>query len=229
MTSLRIALALAVALALVACGESLSTLTPTPLPAKTSIEQGSEQTPGCEGGACLSLVEWPSFEATYEYEGAIKRIQWAGLDDWRIETLNADSITTAYGKFSVAGSWEEQRGTTYREYDTITGVTSTETYEPNAYISPDGITPLLASLYEFPKSVNAPIARTETEVCYLEKCTEQAEGLRLVARPHLDAVVTNDVWRIPLKNGGLVMLKLTIHAEREMPHRTDQPAPAAAP
>ena len=185
--------------------------------------------PGCEGGACISLVEWPSFEATYEYEGAIKRIQWAGLDNWRVETLEADSITTAYGEFSVAGSWEEQRGSMYREYDAITGVTSTETYESHAYTSPDGITPLLASLYEFPKRVNSPIVRAETELCYLEKCTEQAEGLRLVERPHLDAIVTNDVWRIPLKNGGLRMLKLTIHSEREMPQEINQPAPSAAP
>ena len=230
LSAIRIALALAVAgVALVACGDAAPTLTPIPLPAETSVAQESEQTPGCEGGACLSLVEWPSFEATYEYEGAIKRIQWAGLDDWRVETLSADSITTAYGKFSPAGSWEQQCGSTYREYDAITGITSTETYEPNAYISPDGITPLLASLYEFPKSVNAPIARTETEVCYLEKCTEQTEGLRLVARPHLDAIVTNDAWRIPLKNGGLRMLQLTIHAEREMPQEINQPAPAAAP
>lgn len=229
MTTLRIAIALAVALALVACGDALSTLTPTLSPTKTSVAQESEQIPGCEGGACLSLVEWPSFEATYEYEGAIKRIQWAGLDDWRIETLEADSITTAYGDFSPAGSWEEQRGSTYREYDAITGITSTETYESNAYISPDGITPLLASLYEFPKSVNAPIVRTETEVCYLEKCVKQAAGLHIVEHPHLDAIVTNDAWRIPLKNGGLRMLKLTIHAEREMPQEINQPAPAAAP
>ena len=229
MTAIRIAMALAVALALVACGETAPTLTPTPLPIKTSVAQESEQIPGCEGGACLSLVEWPSFEATYEYEGAIKRIQWAGLDNWRVETLEADSITTAYGEFSAAGSWEEQDGSTYREYDAITGVTSTETNESHAYISPDGITPLLASLYEFPKRVGASLVHTETEVCYLEKCTKQAEGLRMVERPQLDAIVTNDVWRIPLENSGLRMLKLTIHSEREMPQEINQPAPAATP
>lgn len=229
MTALRIAMALVIVLALVACGAAAPTLTPTPLPAETSVAQESVQIPGCEGGACLSLVEWPSFEATYEYEGAIKRIQWSGLDDWRVETLSADSITTAYGDFSPAGSWEEQRGTTYREYDAITGVTSTETYESNAYISPDGITPLLASLYEFPKRVNLPTVRTETEVCYLEKCAKQAEGLHIIEHPQLDAVVTNDVWRIPLKNDGLRMLKLTIHAEREMLQEINQPAPTAAP
>ena len=218
MTTLRVALALAVVgVALAACGEALPMPMATPAPTATPIAQESEQMPGCQGGACLRLVEWPSFEATYEYEGAIKRIQWAGLDDWRVETLEADSITTAYGEFSAAGSWEEQRGSTYRAYDAITEITSTETYEPNAYISPDGITPLLASLYEFPKRVNAPLARTETEVCYLDKCAKQAEGLHIVERPQLDAVVTNDVWRIPLKNAGLQMLKLVIHSEREMP------------
>ena len=181
--------------------------------------QKPEEIPGCQGGACIRLVEWPSFEATYEYEGEVKRIQWASLDNWRVETLEADSITTDYGKFSAAGSWEEQRGSTYSAYDSITEITSTETYESNAYISPDGITPLLSSLYEFPKRVNAPIVPTETEVCYLDKCKKQAEGLHMVERPHLDAVVTNDIWRIPLKNSGLKMLKLVIYSEREMPQR----------
>ena len=218
MTAIRIALALAVAgVALTACGETSPSPMPSPAPTATPIAQESEQTPGCQGGACIRLVEWPSFEATYEYEGEVKRIQWAGLDDWRVETLEADSITTAYGEFSAAGSWEEQRGSTYRAYDSITGVTSTETYESHAYLSPDGITPLLASLYEFPKRVNAPLAPTEAEICYLDKCAKQAEGLHVVERPQLDAVVTNDVWRIPLKNSGLKMLKLVIHAEREMP------------
>ena len=39
----------------------------------------------------------------------------------------------------------------------------------------------------------------------------------MVERPNLDAVVTNDVWRIPLKNKGMTMLKLVINAEREIP------------
>ena len=216
MIALRIALALAVAgAALAACG--VAPPMPSPAPTAPPIAEESEQTPRCRGGACLSLVEWPSFEATYEYEGSIKRIQWASLDDWRVETLVSDSITTAYGEFSAAGSWEEQRGSTYRAYDSITGVISTETYESHAYISPDGITPLLASLYEFPKRVNAPLAPTEAEVCYLDKCAKQAEGLHIVERPQLDAVVTNDIWRIPLKNSGLIMLKLVIHSERGMP------------
>ena len=228
MTAFRIALALAVVgVALAACGDASPSPTATPTPSavptatlisvETPTGQKPEQIPGCQGGACLDLVKWPSFEATYEYEGEIKKIRWAALDDWRIETLDANPMTTPYGEFSAAGSWEEQQGLTYRAYDSVTDVISTETYESNEYISPDGITPLLASLYEFPKRVNAPRVRTETEVCYLEKCAKQAEGLRIAERPHLDAIVTDDIWRIPLENNGLKMLKLVIQADRQMP------------
>ena len=167
--------------------------------------------------------EWPAFTMRYEINGAphivgestvtpleMRSLVWNSPNDWRVTTISATPVATAYGTFSAAGSYKQQRGQIVTTFDAIDG--SLEVIhldEPWQYHVPDGpLSPFLTGAMALDGSGGATVA-TEARACRNSLC-QGAQGLRFTTPDGSSIVVTADEWRIPLEAGDFKALQLTI-------------------
>ena len=102
------------------------------------------------------------------------------------------------GPQSRVGAYEQLRGRIVTEYEPdIAGVLET-TVEENTIFIPGGV------LYPFPiveTGIDVSLVTTTSRVCFMDRCTDNAQGLLYRMENGSEVVFVNDARGIPLRMG----------------------------
>ena len=159
-----------------------------------------------------TLPTWPEFTMTYEADGdvigvgdkpavvtrEVRLLEYSTKTDWTDTVLEAPTFITKGGPFNTVGTFRKVSGNTYIDSDGVgasqyeTTIEEGETTVPGRAMAPF---PLEES------GVETSRVTTTATVCFLDQCTDNAEGL-LYRRPNGSEVVfVNDARGIPLRAG----------------------------
>ena len=226
MKHLRIALISTVVLAVLGSGVLLLNIRPDSLQIS---DQPAQDPQGCPKDLhCVTPPKWPSFEATYQKKGdpivsggrvvypdQVRKIHWSAPDNWMIEVIDSEQVQLSVGIWDPTGSWEKQEGRIYSRYRAVRQNEESRSLPPDNNMVADGFQPILVAALGWTEAQGAKV-ETVAEVCYLDTCTTDSMGLRVLERsaPSGNVITTDDVWRIPLQSGDFRVLRLQIHAER---------------
>ena len=153
---------------------------------------------------------WPAFTMVYQAPGSpvsvngqtskpreTVSLRWNGPGDWRAETTSADSYEAPIGSVSHTGSWRSFDGTTYTEYDSITGDTFTD--NPRGDVMPVGLMhPAMSSVVreQFGGSAAATTVTFAAESCRGSECNGAVQA---IAFDHKEGRVVFTTDGIPLE------------------------------
>ena len=128
-----------------------------------------------------TVPTWPPFTMVYETDGIalspevyakgttleIRRLEYISRTQWTDTVIGSPTIRTPVGPSTRVGSYYQMDGNTFREFDTSTGFTNTETVPENT-IRGGG-----AVILPFPideSGVNFTRTTTRATVCFKEEC-----------------------------------------------------------
>ena len=178
-----------------------------------------------------TIPTWPQFSMEYETDGPavsvgpgpaevlreVRRLEFGSMTQWTDTVTTAPTIETRVGQFSRVGSYKRLDGTTFTEYDAMSGTTQEEEIEDGTVVGPFMQPfPIEESGYEFTPTT------TEAAVCFTGECQENAEGLLYVKESGTEMVFVRDARGIPLRIGeGFVVREIRIN-DAQQPVEIDE-------
>ena len=168
---------------------------------------------------------WPPFTMEYEVNGQtspgerpprhVHRLEYRSKTDWTDTIIKAPSIENRYGVFSHIGTFQQVKDDVFTDYDSVTGLTSTDRIEdgttrvPRMGLIPHPVQLLQDQGFRF---VRKP---TVAKVCFLDECEERAAGVSFLDEGQ-ERIILDDVRGIPLRVGdNFVVRELRVHDSRQ--------------
>ena len=178
---------------------------------------------GTASPAEATTQAWPKLTMVYQADGPAysagsnkgvvretRRLNYTSDREWTDTVTEGTSISTAYGTFSTTGSYRRLSGTTYTEYDAITGDLSTETLPSGEnLVSHPALIPGQARMLESGYSLTPSTQSVSAAICYKDGCEDTPVG-RAYATPGGGTwVSTDDTYGILLSAGDFNVVSLT--------------------
>ena len=157
-----------------------------------------------------SLPVWPEFTMVYETDGAavsvgtgpaevtreVHRLEYQSATQWTDTVIEAPTIETRVGSFSMVGSYQTLDGDTYTEYNAYDQSPEETTVPENTTMVPGRVMP------PFPikeSGVELTATTTTAKVCFQDQCGENAEGRLYTKANGVEIVFVDDARGIPLR------------------------------
>ena len=195
---------------------------PVPDTTTDAVEvEGQGPRTGCPPGkVCQVMLDWPAFTVTYEVDGPehtsltdsytpreLRRLEYTDRKNWRVETIHSEDFYWGNLQVNRTGSWEQQSGRSYMDYDSVTGETFSRTLREGQIIIPNDIfSDSVFWGFDLDTRSDSTAMPHESDVCTADDCHAVPTGTTGQTTPMgrsytggLEGVVfTDDQYGIPL-------------------------------
>lgn len=179
-----------------------------------------------EASAESVVPDWPQFEMTWIAPGGaaqvgersiaptneVHKLEYRSENSWTDTIVEAETFSTAWGEFSIVGSWRRVEGDTVTQYDSISGQTTVSKMPAEADVAVAHFALARVSDEVFADARRQfPVSKVDVGInwCRGENCSSVVRGKQMTI-DGVEMVFTDDDLGIPLKWGDFEVTSLRV-------------------